>query len=74
MDYLIQIAAYGELWNENAPDESKRLTGGFHLVRFSKEFGDMEHRHFPQLDDGWTMFKLLRQAYELDKVLKGRAK
>lgn len=72
-EYLVQLAAYGALWNELAPDEQK-LTGGFHLVRFSKEHGDMEHRHFPDLDDGWKQFRLLRQAYELDKLLAKRAK
>lgn len=73
-DYLIQLAAYAHLWNENASDESLHLTGGFHLVRFSKEHGDMEHRHFPELDDAWTMFMLFRQSYELDKLLKKRAR
>ena len=72
-DYLLQLAAYGTLWNEHAPDDSK-VTGGFHLVRFSKEHGDMEHRHFPELDDAWTMFMLLRQSYELDKIIRKRAK
>jgi hypothetical protein len=72
-DYLLQLAAYGALWDEHAPADAK-LTGGFHLVRFSKEHGDMEHRHFPELDDAWTMFTLLRQSYELDKLLKRRAK
>lgn len=72
-DYLLQLAAYGVLWNENAPDELK-LTGGFHLVRFSKEDGDFEHRHFADLEDAWTMFRLLRQSYELDKIIKRRAK
>lgn len=72
-DYLLQLAAYGVLWNESAPDDRK-LTGGFHLVRFSKEDGDFEHRHFPELDDAWTMFTLLRQSYELDKIIKRRAK
>lgn len=72
-DYLLQLAAYGRLWNEHAPDGQK-VEGGFHLVRFSKEHGDMEHRHFPELDDAWTMFTLLRQSYELDKIIKRRAK
>lgn len=72
-DYLIQLAGYGFLWNEHAPEDAK-ITGGFHLVRFSKAHGDMEHRHFPELDDAWTMFTLLRQSYELDKIIRKRAK
>jgi hypothetical protein len=73
-EYLTQMAAYRHLWDSAAPSDDLKLSGGFHLVRFSKEFGDMEHRHFPELDDAWTMFTLMRQAYELDKILKGRAK
>lgn len=76
-DYLLQLAAYGNLWNESALENIRplgRITGGFHLVRFSKEHGDLEHRHFPELEDAWTMFKLLRQSYELDKIIRKRAK
>lgn len=76
-DYLLQLAAYGQLWNESALENVRplgRITGGYHLVRFSKEHGDMEHRHFPELEDAWTMFRLLRQSYELDKIIKKRAK
>jgi hypothetical protein len=70
-DYLLQIAAYGLLWNEH---NAEQITGGFHLVRFSKENGDLEHRHFSHLDEAAEMFLLLREAYELDKAVKKRAR
>jgi len=70
-DYLCQLAAYGLLWTEN---EDEPLTGGFHLVRFSKSEGDMEHRYFPALDDALELFLLLRRAYDLDKAVAKRAK
>jgi hypothetical protein len=70
-DYLCQVAAYGLLWAEN---EDEALTGGFHIVRFSKTEGDMEHRYFPALDDALELFLLLRQAYDLDKIVAKRAK
>lgn len=70
-DYLLQVAAYGQLWDETQPE---KITGGFHLVRFSKEHGDMEHRYFPNLDDALEMFLLLREAYEMDKALAKRIK
>lgn len=70
-DYLRQIAIYGEMWNENAPAKFQ-LTGGFHLVRFAKENGDFEHRHFPDLDEALEMFLLLRRAYDLNKQLEKR--
>lgn len=69
-DYLIQLAAYGMLWRENHPDQP--ITGGYHLVRFSKTDGDFEHRHFPKLDDAERSFVLMRELYELDKKLKKR--
>jgi hypothetical protein len=43
-------------------------------VRFSKEHGDMEHRHYPELDEAERLFLLFRDAYEIDKVLKKRAR
>jgi hypothetical protein len=50
------------------------VVGGFHLVRFSKEHGDMEHRFYPTLDEPLQMFLLLRQAYALDAIVKRRVK
>lgn len=70
-DYLLQLAAYKELWDEN---NEEKITGGFHLVRFSKEHGDMEHRYWPELADAWTMFMYLSIAYQLDKLVAKRAK
>ena len=70
-DYLLQMAAYRILWNENREEQ---LTGGFHLVRFSKEHGDMEHRHYPDLAEAEHIFLFLREAYALDKLLRARAR
>ena len=72
-DYLRQIAIYGAMWNEQAP-ERLQLTGGFHLVRFAKTNGDFEHRHFPELDDGLEAFLLLRRMYDLNKQLEKRVR
>jgi len=69
-DYLLQLAAYKNLWEENHPDQP--LTGGFHLCRFSKDHGDFAHHYFDELDDAWEMFKALRTAYDYDQKLKGR--
>jgi hypothetical protein len=70
VDYLIQLAAYKHLWEINNP--KKLLTGGFHLCRFSKEHADFAHHYWSELDDAWDQFKLLRQAYDIDKLLKKR--
>ncbi len=71
VDHLIQLAAYRQLWNECRPDTP--LTGGSHLLRFSKEHGDFAHHHFPDLSDAWRQFVLFREAYDIDKQLKKRA-
>lgn len=70
-EYLIQLAAYGKLWEENHPDEP--ITGGFHLLRFDKEFGDFHHHYWGELDNAWKAFLHLRELYEIDKELKKRA-
>ncbi len=68
-DYLIQLAAYQHLVLECT---DYRPTGGFHLLRVAKESGDFAHHHWAELADGFEMFRLLRRAYDLDKVLKKR--
>lgn len=70
VDYLIQIAAYRQLWEENNQDQP--ITGGFHLLRFSKEHADFAHHYWSELDEAWEQFKLFRKAYDLDKSLKKR--
>lgn len=69
-DALIQVAAYGQLWNEHHPDQPIE---GFHIVRFGKDSGDFVHRHFAELTEAWEQFLLFRRAYEIDKTLKKRA-
>lgn len=70
-DHLIQLGAYRLLWNETHPDN--QLTGGSHLCRFAKANGDFAHHYFPDLSDAERQFILLREAYDLDKILKKRA-
>lgn len=70
-DYLIQLAAYKNIWEENYPD--KPITGGMYLCRFAKDFPDFSAHYFEELDEAWEQFKLFRQAYDIDKILKKRA-
>jgi hypothetical protein len=70
-DYLLQLAAYGHLWNENFPDLPVR---GYELVRFSKVEGDFGHYSFTSLNRELAEFLLLRKAYELDQVIRQRVK
>ena len=70
-EYLIQLAAYGKLWEEHHPDEP--IDGGFHLLRFDKEYPDFHHHYWGELDSAWKAFLHLRELYEIDKELKKRA-
>jgi hypothetical protein len=70
-DYLIQLAAYANLWNENNPE--RPITGGFHLLRFSKENGDFAHHYYASLDVEWAQFLDFRRCYDRDKSIKKRA-
>jgi hypothetical protein len=71
VDYLIQVAAYKALWEENYPDEP--IVGGFHICRFSKDFPDFDHKFCAELNDAWNQFILFLRAYDNDKLLKKRA-
>ena len=71
VDYLIQVAAYKHLWEENYPDEP--ITAGFHICRFSKDFPDFDHKYCAELNEAWEQFLLFLRAYQIDKALKKRA-
>ena len=68
-DYLLQLAAYGILWDENNPDDP---VTGYDLVRFSKETGDFAHYSFEDLSMERKQFLLYREAYELDLKIRKR--
>jgi hypothetical protein len=73
-EHVIQVAAYGRgLWAENRP---KDMLEAFYLLRFNKDTGGFTHHMLPieVVNLGWEQFKLLRQAYELDKQIKKAVK
>lgn len=71
-EMLMQIAAYGKLWEEAHPEEP--ITGGYHLLRFDKHHGDYTHRYWGELEEAWKAFLLCRQLYELRPRLKQRCR
>jgi hypothetical protein len=71
-DYLIQLAAYGLLWQENEPE--RPIDGGYHLLRFAKDAPDFAHYHFGELEDAARAFLLMRELYDIDKRLKARVR
>lgn len=70
-EYLAQVAAYGILWDENFPDQP--IDGGYHLLRFDKEYGDFHQHWWGELEAGKRFFLNLREAFEDAKELKKRA-
>lgn len=68
-DYLLQLAAYALLIEENYGIDVQ----GYYLCRFSKENADFSIHYYPDLTEARRMFLLLREAYEIDKTLKKRA-
>ena len=69
---LLQLAAYGRLWGEANPTEP--ITGGYHLVRFSKSHGDFVHHWWPEFEDAWDAWLHCRQLYDLRAALKSRCR
>jgi hypothetical protein len=69
-EHLLQLAAYGYLWNEHHPD--RPIDGGFFLLRFSRDYGDFTAHRFTELDDAWQAFRHCRGLYDLKARLKKR--
>lgn len=71
---LLQLAAYGELWNEHHPDQP--ITGGYHLIRFSKQEQPddpvhFSHHHWTQLDLARDMFlRMVPLYYDFNRLRK----
>jgi PD-(D/E)XK nuclease superfamily len=65
-DHLMQMAAYGILWEETHPNEI--LTAGYHLILLPKDGAKNVHREYTrdQLKPYRKKFKLYRKAYDLD--------
>jgi hypothetical protein len=70
--HLIQLAAYGLLWDSAFPDQE--IEGGFHLLRFDKNHGDFHHHHYQDLSAAVQSFLLMRRLFDLDQELKERAR
>ena len=71
-DYVLQLAAYKILWEENYPDHP--LGGGFHIARFAKEEGDFGHFFYPALDHEAETFLQMRKLYDMIKQVEKRVK
>lgn len=71
-DYLFQLAGYAILWEENHPN--RPIEGGFHLMRFAKEFPDFGHHYFAELEEAKRGFLLMRDLYDIKATLDKRVR
>lgn len=73
-DYIIQLSAYKNLWEENHPDQP--ITGGAYLLRIGKQADPSDpvsfsYHYWDNLDLGWEAFLHMRELQKLNKRLKG---
>lgn len=66
-DHLLQISAYGQLWNENHPDQQVE---GYYLLRLGKEDGSFHYHYWPSLPEAWEAFLCCLKLHELKKKIK----
>ena len=69
-DHLIQISAYGQLYNSHHPDAPIQ---GYYLLRLGKEDGSFHYHYWPSLPEAWEAFKCLLILHGLKKTLDKQA-
>ena len=65
-DHLIQIAAYGNLYNEHHPDAPIQ---GYYLLRLGKEDASFHYHYWPTLPEAWEAFKCLLTLHQLKSMI-----
>lgn len=65
-DHLIQLSAYGKLYEECRNDKIE----AYYLLRLGKEDGSFHYSYWPELSNGWKAFEHLLELHKLQKVLK----
>ena len=66
-DHKIQIAAYGQLYNEHYPDNPIRA---YYLLQLGKNDGAFAYHYWPELNNAWEAFKCCLQLHGLKKKIK----
>ncbi len=65
-DHRIQISAYGQLWNENYPENPIKA---YYLLRIDKHTGGFAYYYWPELDRAWEAFLALLKIHQLKRVV-----
>lgn len=65
-EHLMQVRAYGELWNEHHPEQPIKR---YYLVRVGRESGAIDTfiRAADRLEPAWDAFLLARKLYDLER-------
>jgi hypothetical protein len=71
-EHLLQVVAYARLWEEHHPDQP--ITGGFYILRFSRDYGDFAANWYAELEEAWTAFLCCRTLYDLKATLARRCR
>jgi hypothetical protein len=66
-DHLIQVAAYGKLWDENNPEMPIQA---YYILQLGKEDGSFHYHYWPELNDEFEAFKCLLTLHRLKKTIK----
>ncbi len=69
-EHLLQIAAYGVLWQETHPEQPIESYG---LLRLDRDRPHFEYRLYSDLDDATDAFLRLRQLYDIVKRVQKAA-
>lgn len=67
-EYWAQVAAYGNLWMKNFPDQP--IEGGYYILQIGKEDAGFSYHFKNNLDRYFEFFKNLLAAYKIAKELK----
>lgn len=62
-DHRIQIAAYGQLWNENYPNNPVK---SYYILQLGKD-GSFAYYYYPDLTPAWAVFQNLLAIHKLKK-------
>jgi len=72
-DHLVQVAAYGHLWNLHHPEAP---LDGYALLRLGRDEPLFDYHYRPAdgvMGSAWEMFKIARRAYDLAKEVRKAA-
>ncbi len=66
-DTWVQLAAYGQLWDETHPDDK---VGGYYILRIDKETAGFDNPYRPSLSAAFEAFLAAKILHDLKKRIK----